>query len=147
MQNQLRGRLPLTERAESGNMLQAFVHSKPAHLAVAQRPQPFYPTQPREHWQPRGTHIRGADWTPTRDTQEVRVSGHSAPPGETSADFLEAETLPLLDDRFSLGRNQAPADGALPAVRLFFWDRFSEDHLLLSRPPLPSGKSSQSSEK
>lgn len=82
-----------------------------------------------------------------KDTQEVRVSGHSAQLGETSADFLEVETLPLLDDRFSLDRNQAPADGALPALRLFFWDCFSEDHLLLSRSPLPSGKSSQSSEK
>ena len=73
--------------------------------------------------------------------------GHSAQLGETPADFLEAETLPLLDDRRSLHGNTAPADAALPGVDLFFWD------LLLRRSPSseqttpPSGKSSQSSGK
>lgn len=69
------------------------------------------------------THVRGADWTPLKDTQEAWVWGHRAQLGETSAGFLEVEMLPLLDDRFSLDGNQAPADGALPDVYLFLWHR------------------------
>lgn len=68
--------------------------------------------------------------------------GHRAWLGETPAGFLEVESLPLLGDRFSLGGNPAPTDAALPDVHLFFWD-----HLLLSRSPSPSGKSSQLSGK
>nr|CAI9695940.1 unnamed protein product [Rangifer tarandus platyrhynchus] len=103
--------------------------------------------QAGEHRQLRGTHVRGADGTLPKRTREARVWGRGPQLGKALADFSEEEPLPLLDDRFSLGEVKLPQAGPCLMCACSSGIAFSEDHLLLSGSPLPSGKSSQSSGK